>query len=200
MRLRAPMMAIHTVAAGGGSIVHFDGSRYRVGPDSAGAYPGPACYRHGGPLAVTDCNVMLGKLQPDFFPKVFGPAGDLPLDVEGVKGHFAELADRIHAATGDPRSPEQVAAGFLAIAVEKMANAIKKISVQRGYDVATYTLCCFGGAGGQHACQIAEVLGMEEIFIHSLCRGVVGLWHGLGGYPGAAGAIAGTAPHFRDLT
>jgi 5-oxoprolinase (ATP-hydrolysing) len=148
VRLRAPMMAIHTVAAGGGSIVQFDGSRYRVGPDSAGAYPGPACYRHGGPLAVTDCNVMLGKLQPDFFPKVFGPAGDLPLDVEGVKGQFVELADRIHQATGDPRSPEQVAAGFLAIAVEKMANAIKKISVQRGYDVATYTLCCFGGAGG----------------------------------------------------
>jgi 5-oxoprolinase (ATP-hydrolysing) len=166
VRLRAPMMAIHTVAAGGGSIVHFDGSRYRVGPDSAGAYPGPACYRHGGPLAVTDCNVMLGKLQPDFFPNVFGPAGDLSLDVLGVKAQFVELADRIHQATGDAKNPEQVAAGFLAIAVEKMANAIKKISVQRGYDVATYTLCCFGGAGGQHACQIADVLGMGEIFIH----------------------------------
>ncbi|RZM82530.1 hydantoinase B/oxoprolinase family protein [Leptolyngbya iicbica] len=166
VRLRSPMMAIHTVAAGGGSVLHFDGSRYRVGPDSAGAYPGPACYRNGGPLAVTDCNVMLGKLQPDFFPQVFGPNGDLPLDAEGVKAQFTELADRIHQSTGDTRSPEAVAAGFLAIAVEKMANAIKKISVQRGYDVAEYTLCCFGGAGGQHACQIAEALGMSEIFIH----------------------------------
>ncbi|NER81389.1 MAG: 5-oxoprolinase, partial [Leptolyngbya sp. SIO1D8] len=166
VRLRAPMMAIHTVAAGGGSILDFDGSRYRVGPDSAGAYPGPVCYRNGGPLAVTDCNVMLGKLQPDFFPQVFGPEGNLPLAVEGVQEKFADLADRIHQATGDTRSPEQVAAGFLAIAVEKMANAIKKISVQRGYDVSEYTLCCFGGAGGQHACQIAEALGMTEIFIH----------------------------------
>ena len=166
VRLRAPMMAIHTVAAGGGSILSFDGSRYRVGPDSAGAYPGPACYRNGGPLAVTDCNVMLGKLQPDFFPKVFGPDGNLPLDVEDVKVRFAELTDRIHQATGDARSPEQVAAGFLAIAVEKMANAIKKISVQRGYDTSAYTLCCFGGAGGQHACLIAETLGMKQIFIH----------------------------------
>ncbi|MBE7385322.1 MAG: hydantoinase B/oxoprolinase family protein [Leptolyngbya sp. SIO1E4] len=166
VRLRAPMMAIHTVAAGGGSILHFDGSRYRVGPASAGAYPGPACYRNGGPLAVTDCNVMLGKLQPDFFPTVFGPEGNLPLAVDEVKARFAELADRIHQETGDTRSPEQVAAGFLAIAVEKMANAIKKISVQRGYDVSEYTLCCFGGAGGQHACQIAEALGMREIFIH----------------------------------
>ncbi|NEQ43981.1 MAG: 5-oxoprolinase [Leptolyngbya sp. SIOISBB] len=166
VRLRAPMMAIHTVAAGGGSVLHFDGSRYRVGPDSAGAYPGPACYRHGGPLAVTDCNVMLGKLQPDCFPQVFGPQGDLPLDAEAVKAQFEKLADRIHQTTGDLRSPEAVAAGFLAIAVEKMANAIKKISVQRGYDVAEYALCCFGGAGGQHACQIAEALGMTEIFIH----------------------------------
>ena len=166
VRLRAPMMAIHTVAAGGGSILHFDGSRYRVGPDSAGAYPGPACYRNGGPLAVTDCNVMLGKLQPDFFPQVFGPDGNLPLDQAGVKAQFAALADLIHQTTGDARGAEQVAAGFLAIAVEKMANAIKKISVQRGYDVSTYTLCCFGGAGGQHACQIAEALGMSEIFIH----------------------------------
>ncbi|MGF1524193.1 MAG: hydantoinase/oxoprolinase family protein, partial [Leptolyngbyaceae cyanobacterium] len=166
VRLRAPMMAIHTVAAGGGSILSFDGNRYRVGPDSAGAYPGPACYRNGGPLAVTDCNVMLGKLQPDFFPQVFGPEGDQPLDAKGVKIQFAELTDRIHQATDDRRSPEQVAAGFLAIAVEKMANAIKKISVQRGYDVSEYTLCCFGGAGGQHACLIAESLGMKEIFIH----------------------------------
>lgn len=166
VRLRAPMMAIHTVAAGGGSILHFDGSRYRVGPDSAGAYPGPVCYRHGGPLAVTDCNVMVGKLQPDYFPQIFGHDGTLPLDVDGVKAQFATLAAEIHQATGDARSPEQVAAGFLAIAVEKMANAIKKISVQRGYDVADYTLCCFGGAGGQHACQIADVLGITQIFIH----------------------------------
>jgi 5-oxoprolinase (ATP-hydrolysing) len=166
VRLRAPMMAIHTVAAGGGSILSFDGSRYRVGPESAGAYPGPACYRHGGPLAVTDANVMVGKLQPDFFPAVFGPGGDEPLDRETVQAQFTALADRIHQATGNRRRPEQVANGFLAIAVEKMANAIKKISVQRGYDVSDYALCCFGGAGGQHACLIAEALGMKEIFIH----------------------------------
>ncbi|MGB6014110.1 MAG: hydantoinase/oxoprolinase family protein, partial [Nodosilinea sp.] len=166
VRLRAPMMAIHTVAAGGGSIVGFDGSRYRVGPESAGAYPGPACYRHGGPLAVTDCNVMVGKLQPEFFPHVFGPEGDLPLDAEVVREKFAALAEAIHKATGDARSPEQVAAGFLAIAVEKMANAIKKISVQRGYDVSEYVLCSFGGAGGQHACLIADALGMKSVFLH----------------------------------
>ncbi|MBD2110164.1 hydantoinase B/oxoprolinase family protein [Nodosilinea sp. FACHB-13] len=166
VRLRAPMMAIHTVAAGGGSIVSFDGSRYRVGPESAGAYPGPACYRHGGPLAVTDCNIMVGKLQPEFFPHVFGPGGDLPLDAAVVREQFAALAEEIHAATGNARSPEQVAAGFLAIAVEKMANAIEKISVQRGYDVSEYVLCSFGGAGGQHACLIAEALGMTEVFLH----------------------------------
>jgi 5-oxoprolinase (ATP-hydrolysing) len=166
VRLRAPMMAIHTVAAGGGSIVSFDGSRYRVGPASAGAYPGPACYRHGGPLAVTDCNVMVGKLQPEFFPQVFGPGGDLPLDAGVVRDQFAALAAEIHQATGDVRSPEQVAAGFLAIAVERMANAIKKISVQRGYDVSEYVLCSFGGAGGQHACLIADALGMTEVFLH----------------------------------
>jgi 5-oxoprolinase (ATP-hydrolysing) len=166
VRLRAPMMAIHTVAAGGGSIVSFDGSRYRVGPESAGAYPGPACYRHGGPLAVTDCNVMVGKLQPEFFPQVFGSAGNLPLDADIVRQKFTALAEEIHAQTKDRRSPEQVAAGFLAIAVEKMANAIKKISVQRGYDLADYVLCCFGGAGGQHACLIADALGMTEVFIH----------------------------------
>jgi len=166
VRLRAPMMAIHTVAAGGGSIVSFDGSRYRVGPESAGAYPGPACYRHGGPLAVTDCNVMVGKLQPEFFPQVFGPAGNLPLNADIVRQKFTALAEEIHAQAGDVRHPEQVAAGFLAIAVEKMANAIKKISVQRGYDLADYVLCCFGGAGGQHACLIADALGMTEVFIH----------------------------------
>ena len=166
VRLRAPMMAIHTIAAGGGSIVGFDGSRYRVGPESAGAYPGPACYRNGGPLAVTDCNVMVGKLQPQFFPAVFGPEGNQPLDKEVVTQRFADLADEIQAQTGDHRSPEQVAAGFLAIAIEKMANAIKKISVQRGHDVSEYVLCCFGGAGDQHACQIADTLGIREIFLH----------------------------------
>ncbi len=162
VRLRAPMMAIHTVAAGGGSILFFDGSRYRVGPESAGANPGPACYRKGGRLAVTDCNVMLGKIQPEFFPKVFGESGDLPLDAEVVRQKFAQLAAEI----GDGRSPEKVAAGFLAIAVEKMANAIKKISLQRGYDVSEYTLCCFGGAGGQHACLIADALGMKQVLLH----------------------------------
>jgi 5-oxoprolinase (ATP-hydrolysing) len=166
VRLRAPMMSIHTVAAGGGSIVSFDGSRYRVGPESAGAYPGPACYRNGGPLAVTDCNVMVGKLQPDFFPHVFGPDADQPLDADVVRQKFTALADHIHQETGDRRAPEQVAAGFLAIAVEKMANAIKKISVQRGHDVSDYVLCCFGGAGGQHACLIADALGMKEVFLH----------------------------------
>ena len=166
VRMRAPMMQIHTVAAGGGSILHFDGSRYRVGPDSAGANPGPACYRRGGPLALTDANVMLGRIQPDFFPAVFGPEGNEPLDAEIVKQRFAELAERIRAETGDTRSPEEVAEGFRRIAVENMANAIKKISIQRGYDVTKYTLNCFGGAGGQHACDIADTLGMTRIFLH----------------------------------
>jgi 5-oxoprolinase (ATP-hydrolysing) len=166
VRLRAPMMSIHTVAAGGGSILEFDGSRYRVGPESAGAFPGPACYRHDGPLTVTDCNVLVGKLQAEFFPAVFGPAGNLPLDKEIVQQKFAALATQIGEATGDFRAPEQVAAGFLAIAIDKMATAIKKISIQRGYDVTEYTLCCFGGAGGQHACPIAEALGMSQIFLH----------------------------------
>ena len=147
VRMRAPMMYIHTVAAGGGSILHFDGARYRVGPDSAGANPGPACYRKGGPLTVTDCNVMLGKLSPEFFPRVFGPDADQPLDADVVRQKFTAMAADIEAATGDKRTPEEVAEGFLFIAVENMANAIKKISVQRGYDVTEYTLCCFGGAG-----------------------------------------------------
>jgi len=168
VRMRAPMMAIHTVAAGGGSILHFDGARYRVGPDSAGANPGPACYRRGGPLAVTDANVMLGKIQADFFPAVFGRAGDAPIDVEVVRRKFAALAAEIRAATGDARSPEAVAEGFVAIAVGNMANAIKRISVQRGYDVTGYTLCTFGGAGGQHACAVADALGMRRVFIHPL--------------------------------
>ncbi|AFY41225.1 hydantoinase B/oxoprolinase family protein [Nostoc sp. PCC 7107] len=162
VRLRTPMMAIHTVAAGGGSIVQFDGSRYRVGPESAGANPGPAAYSQGGRLTVTDCNVMVGKLQPEFFPKVFGANGDLPLDAEVVRLKFRQLTAEI----GDGRTAEEVATGFLAIAVDKMANAIKKISLQRGYDVSEYTLCCFGGAGGQHACLIADALGMKQVFIH----------------------------------
>ncbi|MGL5193266.1 MAG: hydantoinase/oxoprolinase family protein, partial [Chroococcales cyanobacterium] len=166
VRLRTPMMSIHTVAAGGGSILFFDGSRYRVGPESAGANPGPASYRKGGPLTVTDCNVMLGKIQPQFFPKVFGINGDSPLDSDIVRDKFNQMAQQIKQGTGDDRLPEQVAAGFLAIAVENMANAIKKISLQRGYDVSEYTLCCFGGAGGQHACQIADTLGMKRVFIH----------------------------------
>ena len=162
VRMRSPMMAIHTVAAGGGSILYFDGARYRVGPESAGANPGPAAYSKGGALTVTDCNVMVGKLQPQFFPQVFGVNGDLPLNTEVVERKFRELVAEI----GDNRTPEQVAAGFLAIAVEKMASAIKKISLQRGYDVSEYTLCCFGGAGGQHACLIADALGMKQVFIH----------------------------------
>ena len=166
VRMRAPMMQIHTVAAGGGSILHFDGTRYRVGPDSAGADPGPACYRRGGPLTVTDCNVMLGRLQPDFFPRVFGPQADQPIDAEVVQQRFAELNARIRAATGDTRPAEAAAEGFLKIAVENMANAIKEISIQRGYDVTKYTLCCFGGAGGQHACAVADALGMTSVFLH----------------------------------
>jgi len=166
VRLRAPMMQINTVAAGGGSICSFDGARYRVGPDSAGAIPGPACYRHGGPLTVTDCNVMLGKIQPRFFPRVFGPGGDQPLDRDVVERKFTALAEEIATATGDRRSPKEVADGFIKIAVENMANAIKQISIERGYDVTEYTLCCFGGAGGQHACQVADALGMTRIYIH----------------------------------
>ncbi len=162
VRIRAPMMHIHTVAAGGGSVLSFDGARFRVGPESAGANPGPACYRRGGPLTVTDCNVMLGKIQPGHFPRVFGPEGNQALDVEVVRKRFAELAETLD----DGRSVEQVADGFLTIAVENMANAIKEISVQRGYDVTEYALCCFGGAGGQHACLVADALGITTVFIH----------------------------------
>jgi 5-oxoprolinase (ATP-hydrolysing) len=166
VRMRAPMMSIHTVAAGGGSILHFDGSRYRVGPDSAGANPGPASYRRGGPLAVTDCNVMLGKVQPQWFPKVFGRAANETLDRAVVAEKFTALAAQIEKDTGNKRSPEAVAEGFIQIAVENMANAIKKVSVARGYDVTQYTLQCFGGAGGQHACLIADTLGMTRVYIH----------------------------------
>ena len=168
VRLRAPMMSIHTVAAGGGSICAFDGSRLRVGPQSAGANPGPASYRRGGPLTVTDCNVMVGKLDPELFPRVFGPRGDEPLDAAIVRDKFEALAARIASATGHVRTSEQIADGFLDIAVENMANAIKHISVQRGYDVTAYTLCSFGGAGGQHACRVADALGMSKVFIHPL--------------------------------
>ncbi|MEX1205904.1 MAG: hydantoinase/oxoprolinase family protein, partial [Dongiaceae bacterium] len=167
VRMRAPMMQIHTVAAGGGSILVFDGARFRVGPHSAGANPGPACYRRGGPLTVTDANVMLGRIQPDFFPRVFGPNADQALDRDVVQRKFADLAAEI-ATAGDKRDPEQVAEGFLAIAVANMANAIKEISIQRGYDVTAYTLCCFGGAGGQHACAVADALGMKRVFLHPL--------------------------------
>ncbi|HSH42484.1 MAG TPA: hydantoinase B/oxoprolinase family protein, partial [Arenicellales bacterium] len=166
VRMRAPMMHIHTVAAGGGSMCLFDGSRFRVGPESAGAHPGPACYRKGGPLTVTDCNVMLGKLQPEFFPKVFGPEQNEWLDDAVVKEKFAALAREIRDATGSAREPVEVADGYLKIAVENMANAIKKISVQRGYDVTAYTLACFGGAGGQHACLVADALGMKRVLLH----------------------------------
>ncbi|MBA3909362.1 MAG: 5-oxoprolinase [Rhodobacter sp.] len=166
VRMRAPMMDIHTVAAGGGSICSFRDGRYQVGPDSAGANPGPASYRRGGPLTITDCNVMLGRLSPDHFPAVFGPGGDQPLDADVVQSKFAALAQDIATATGRLDPPEVVAEGFLRIAIDNMANAIKKISVQRGHDVTGYTLQCFGGAGGQHACGVADALGMRTVFLH----------------------------------
>ena len=162
VRIRAPMMSIHTVAAGGGSVLAFDGARFRVGPQSAGASPGPASYRRGGPLAVTDANVMVGKVQPRYFPKVFGMSGDQPLDDAVVRNRFAAIS----AQTG--RTPQDVAEGFINIAVQQMANAIKKISVARGYDVTRYTLQCFGGAGGQHACLVADALGMTRVLVHPL--------------------------------
>ncbi|MGL4405801.1 MAG: hydantoinase/oxoprolinase family protein, partial [Notoacmeibacter sp.] len=162
VRIRAPMMRIHTVAAGGGSILTFDQGRFRAGPHSAGANPGPACYRRGGPLAVTDANVMVGKLRPEYFPAIFGPNQNEQLNAEIVKEKFNALSAEI----GDGKSPEEVAEGFITIAVENMANAIKKISVQRGYDVTEYVLNCFGGAGGQHACKVADALGMTAVLIH----------------------------------
>ncbi|MFD3441777.1 hydantoinase B/oxoprolinase family protein [Streptomyces sp. NPDC058685] len=168
VRMRAPMMNIHTVAAGGGSVLHFDGRRYRVGPDSAGADPGPACYRRGGPLTVTDANVMLGRIQPDHFPAVFGPDGDRPLDADVVRERFTELAEQVDRESGVRRTPEEVAAGFLEIAVLNMANAVKKISVQRGHDVTGYALNSFGGAGGQHACAVADALGVDTVIVPPL--------------------------------
>jgi 5-oxoprolinase (ATP-hydrolysing) len=211
VRMRAPMLSIYTVAAGGGSVLHFDGSRYRVGPGSAGADPGPAAYRRGGPLTVTDANIMLGRIQPEYFPAVFGASGSEPVDAAIVREKFTSLARQIGEATGarpagpggrsangpgagqlgtdgaaaegagarpEPAAegagagpepaPEQVAAGFLEIAVANMANAIKKISVQRGYDITRYVLATFGGAGGQHACAVADALGITEVLIHPL--------------------------------
>lgn len=165
VRLRAPMLDIHTVAAGGGSVLHFDGSRYRVGPDSAGADPGPACYRGGGPLTVTDANVALGRIQPAHFPRVFGPEGDQPLDDALVRDRFAALAREIRERTGDDRTPEQVAEGYLQIAVANIANAVKRISVQKGHDVTRYALTTFGGAGGQHACMVADSLGIRTVLV-----------------------------------
>lgn len=165
VRLRAPMLDIHTVAAGGGSILHFDGSRYRVGPDSAGAEPGPACYRGGGPLTVTDANVMLGRIQPAHFPRVFGPDGDQPLDDALVRDRFTALAREIHERTGDDRTPEQVAEGYLRIAVADIAGAVKRISVQKGHDITRYALTTFGGAGGQHACKVADSLGIRSVLV-----------------------------------
>ncbi len=166
VRMRAPMMRIHTVAAGGGSILFFDGARYRVGPDSAGANPGPASYRRGGPLTVTDANICVGKLHARFFPRVFGAGADQPLDEDTVRAKFDALAREISDATGDTRSAVEVADGFIRIANENMANAIKQISIQRGHDVTEYTLNCFGGAGGQHACAVADALGMTRVLVH----------------------------------
>ncbi len=166
VRMRAPMMDIHTVAAGGGSICSFRDGRFQVGPESAGANPGPASYRRGGPLTITDCNVMLGRLSPAHFPAVFGPGGDEALDAEVVRQQFVALADEVAAVTGRVDPPEVIAEGFLRIAIDNMANAIKKISVQRGHDVTGYALQCFGGAGGQHACGVADALGMKTVFIH----------------------------------
>lgn len=168
VRIRAPMMQIHTIAAGGGSILRFDGSRYRVGPDSAGANPGPACYRRGGPLTVTDANVMVGKIHPEYFPKVFGATGDQPIDVAIVREKFAALAGEVSETSGRTVSPEQLAEGFLQVAVENVANAIKHISVQRGFNVTKYALVSFGGAGGQIACRVADTLGMRSILVHPL--------------------------------
>ena len=166
VRMRAPMMSIHTVAAGGGSILHFDGARMRVGPDSAAAQPGPACYGHDGPLTVTDCNVLLGRIQPDYFPAVFGVSGNAPLDSAAARQKFIALSEQISSKNNNLQSIEAIAEGFLHIAVDNMANAVKKISVARGYDVTRYTLACFGGAAGQHACRVADALAVPRVYIH----------------------------------
>jgi len=168
VRVASPMLRIHTVAAGGGSIIAFRGGRLTVGPESAGAWPGPACYRHGGPLTITDANVLLGRIQPDFFPRTFGPDANEPIDVDAVEKGFAALAAEIEAATGLPQTPERMAEGAIRIAVERMANAIRHISIERGQDVTEFALASFGGAGGQHACQVADALGIDVIVIHPL--------------------------------
>ncbi|RMD88389.1 MAG: 5-oxoprolinase, partial [Alphaproteobacteria bacterium] len=179
VRLQVPMMAVHTVAAGGGSICRFDGQRFRVGPESAGADPGPLSYGRGGPLAITDCNLMLGKLQPDFFPAVFGPAGDAALDLAAVRSAFAALADEITAATGERKSPQAIAEGFITVAVEHMARAIKAITIERGRDVTEYALVVFGGAGGQHGCLVADALGIETVLVHPMAGVLSALGMGL---------------------
>src|SRR6516162_1179206 len=218
VRMRAPMLSIHTVAAGGGSVLHFDGSRYRVGPDSAGADPGPAAYRRGGPLTVTDANIMLGRIQPEYFPAVFGASGSEPVDAAIVREKFTALAGRIGEATGaagagppaaEAPTAEQVAAGFLEIAVANMANAIKKISVQRGYDVTRYVLATFGGAGGQHACAVADALGIGQVLIHPLAGVLSAYGMGLADVtamreraveaPLAAGSLPGLEKLAREL-
>ena len=168
VRLRVPMMAIHTVAAGGGSVLGFDGARLTAGPGSAGAHPGPLCYRHGGPLTVTDANLLLGKIQPAHFPAIFGPRGDEPLDADAVRAAFDALAAEVAASTGRPQQPLALAEGFVRIAVGHMAGAIREITLRRGHDASSFTLACFGGAGGQHACMVADALGMTRIFIHPL--------------------------------
>ncbi len=178
-RMRVPVLSIHTVAAGGGSILYFDGASFKVGPESAGANPGPACYRRGGLLAVTDANVMLGKIQPQYFPHIFGKEGNLPLDKEIVNNKFIELSKEIYQKTNHQNTPEKIAAGFIRIAVENMANAIKKISLQRGYDVTHYALCTFGGAGGQVACLIADTLGIKTVFLHPYAGGLSAYGMGL---------------------
>ncbi len=204
-RMRVPVLAINTIAAGGGSILYFDGSSYRVGPESAGSNPGPASYRRGGPLTITDANAMLGKIQPQYFPAVFGNEGKLPLDQEIVIYKFTQLAKEIASITGNYQTPEQVASGFMSIAVENMANAIKKISLQKGYDVSKYVLCCFGGAGGQVACLIADTLGIKKIFLHPFA-GVLSAY-GMGLADVRANRIAGVEqplnqtliPHLEQL-
>jgi 5-oxoprolinase (ATP-hydrolysing) len=191
VRVRAPMLEIHTVAAGGGSICHFDGSRFRVGPDSAGACPGPACYRRGGPLTVTDCNVVLGKIRPEHFPAVFGPGGDQPIDADASLARCREIADAVGM------EPAAVAEGFVRIAVDSMANAIKQISIARGHDVTRYTLQCFGGAGGQHACLVADALGIARVMVHPLAGVLSAMawawrtWSSCGSAASGGGARAG---------
>ncbi|WCT74958.1 hydantoinase B/oxoprolinase family protein [Sphingomonas naphthae] len=195
VRVRAPMLQIHTVAAGGGSICRFDGARLRVGPESAGAVPGPACYRRGGPLTVTDCNVALGRILPDHFPTLFGPMGDQPIDVGAARARLAEIVE----AMGGTMAIEALAEGFLAIAVDNMARAIRRISVERGHDVTRYTLVCFGGAGGQHACKVADALGMGRVMIHPLAGILSAYGMGLADMTALRERTLGVAPDDRQV-